>query len=68
MERPFEIVPSNVSRDDLVDESNRRSARAGYCSRSGERLNRTKIMTIVPFGKTRLNLWPRDKRGNLIGD
>jgi len=51
MEKPFEIVPENVSRNDLLNEAHRRSARAGYCSRSGERLNRTKIMNFAPQDK-----------------
>jgi len=61
-----EIVPENVSRSDLIDESNKRAARAGYCSRSGEPLRTTKIQTSVPFGKTKLNVWPRDRNGKLI--
>lgn len=63
-----ELVPDNVSEKDLRDEANRRSARAGYCSRSGEPLGRTKIMITVPAGKEKLNVWPRDKNGHLIGD
>lgn len=68
MEKPFEIVPDNVSRNDLIDESNRRSARAGYCSCAGEPLNGTKIMSLVKWGKEKLNVWPRDENGQLIGD
>lgn len=51
MEKSFEIVPDNISRRDLIDEAHRRSARAGYCSRSGEPLNKTRIMTFVPQNK-----------------
>lgn len=68
MEKPFEIVPDNVNRNDLIDESNRRSALAGYCSRKGEPLYRTKIMESVSCGEIKLNIWPRDKDGKLIGD
>lgn len=55
MEKPFEIVPDSISRNDLIDESNRRSARAGYCSRSGEPLKRCKIMIMPPNEKYREN-------------
>lgn len=55
MEKPFEIIPDSVSRNDLIDESNRRSARAGYCSRAGEPLNRRKIMIMPPNKKYREN-------------
>lgn len=61
-----ELVPVNVSRSDLIDESNKRAARAGYCSRSGEPLRATKIQTSVAFGEVKLNLWQRDENGNLI--
>jgi hypothetical protein len=61
-----ELVPVNVSRSDLIDESNKRAARAGYCSRSGEPLGATKIQTSIPFGKVKLNLWQRDENGKLI--
>jgi hypothetical protein len=64
-EKPFEVVPANVSRQDLKDEANRRAAKAGYCSRSGDPLNRTKIMS-QGIGQSKLNVWPRDKNGNLI--
>jgi hypothetical protein len=50
-----ELVPDYVSRNDLIDESNRRAARAGYCSRSGEPLKRTKIMNAVPTEQYRKN-------------
>jgi hypothetical protein len=41
-----EFVPDNVSPNDLKDELHRRSARAGHTSRSGEQLQRTKIMSL----------------------
>jgi hypothetical protein len=61
-------VPPTVSEKDLREEVNRRTARVGYTTRSGEAPYRTKIMTTVPFGKTKLNIWPRDKHGRLIGE
>ena len=63
-----DIVPFNVPEKDLRDEVNSRTAKAGYTTRYGEPRNSTKIMITVPFGKTRLNVWPRNKDGQLIGD
>jgi len=64
----LEIVPDHVSEKDIHDECLRRSARAGYCTRSGEPPYATKIQTIIGWGKEKLNVWPRDKDGHLIGD
>ncbi len=50
---------------DYVEELNIRSHKAGYTTREGHSIP-SKIMTSMPFGKTKLNLWPRDKNGNLI--
>jgi hypothetical protein len=61
-----DIVPFNIKEKDLRDEVNRRSAKAGYTTRLGESPDRTKIQTTVPFGREKLNIWPRDKNGNLI--
>jgi hypothetical protein len=63
-----EIVSPFVNEKDLRDEVNSRTAKAGYTTRYGEPPCRTKIMTTVPFGKERLNVWPRDENGNLIDD
>ena len=65
---PIEIVPSDVSEKDLQDEVNSRTAKAGYTTRYGEPTYSMKIQTTVPCGKTKLNVWPRDKNGQLIGD
>ena len=62
---PLELVPENVSDKDLRDEVLKRSSRAGYCTRFGESPCRTKIMTTSGVGKEKLNVWPRDKNGNL---
>jgi len=62
----MELVPENVSEKDLKDEVNRRTSRAGYTTRYGECPYATKIQTSVPFGKVKLNIWPRDKNGRLI--
>ncbi len=61
-----EIVPPNVSNNDLRDEVNRRTAKAGLTTRLGECRNATKIMGTVTVGKEKLNIWPRDKYGRLI--
>jgi hypothetical protein len=63
-----EIVEWNHSDEDLKDEVNRRTARAGYTTRLGESPCRTKIQTVSGWGKQKLNVWPRDEHGNLIGD
>lgn len=63
-----EIVSANVSEKDLREEVNRRTSKAGYTTKYGECPYSTKIMTTVPFGKTKLNIWPRDKHGHLLGD
>jgi len=61
-----EIVPPNVSAKDLKDEANRRTAKCGYTTRYGEPPYQTKIMTTCNFGKERLNVWPRNEKGELI--
>ena len=65
---PIEIVPSDVSEKDMRDEVNRRTCKAGYTTRYGEPTYSMKIQTTVPYGKTKLNVWPRDENGQLIGD
>lgn len=63
----FESIPMSVSDADLRDEMNARSCKSGLTNRAGECVRGTgKIMTTVPFGRTKLNLWPRDKNGQLI--
>ena len=64
----MELVPNNVSESVLREEVNRRTARAGYTTSLGEPPYATKIQTTVKFGKEKLNVWPRDKHGRLIGD
>ena len=62
----MELVPENVSETDLKEEVNKRTSRAGYTTRYGECPYATKIQTTSNFGKVKLNVWPRDKAGNLI--
>lgn len=64
----MEIVPDSVSSKDLMEEAHKRSAKAGYTTRYGERTYSMKIMTTCNWGKEKLNVWPRDKNGNLIDD
>ena len=51
---------------DYLEELNIRSSKAGYTTREGKQIP-AKIMS-VGFGKSKLNIWPRDSEGNLIGD
>lgn len=62
-----EIVPASVSEKDLQDEVNSRTAKAGYTTRYGERTYSMKIMTTSNWGRTKLNVWPRNPvTGELI--
>ncbi len=62
-----ELIPASVSDADLQDEMNHRSSKAGLTNRQGECCRGTgKIFTTVPFGKQKLNVWPRDENGQLI--
>jgi hypothetical protein len=63
----MEIVPDDIPDKDLREEVNRRTFRAGYTTREGKPVP-LKIMTTVPFGEVRLNIWPRDKNGKLIDE
>jgi len=64
----MEIISPTESEKNVRDEVNRRTAKAGYTTRLGEPPYRTKIMITVPWGKEKLNVWPRDENGNLKGD
>ena len=62
-----EVIPQNRSDKDLQDEMNARSCKAGLTNRQGESCMSTgKIMVSLPFGKSKLNIWPRDENGQLI--
>ncbi len=63
-----EIISWDESESNVREEVLRRSAKAGYTNREGGPRGATKIMTTVPCGKQKLNVWPRDKNGNLIDD
>jgi hypothetical protein len=51
----MKLVPNTISESDLRDEVNRRTARAGYTSRTGEPLGKTKIMIQAPSEQYRKN-------------
>ena len=59
-----ELIPADVSDSDLADEMNMRSHKAGLTNRRGECCKSVKIMS-QGFGPSKLNVWPRDKNGNL---
>ena len=63
-----EFIPDDVSEKDVREEANKRASKLGYCTRAGEPPYRTKIQETVPIGRTKLNVWPRDKNGRLIDD
>lgn len=67
MREPNLLVDCTVPEKDLQDEVNRRTHKAGYTDRDGQMMVR-KIMTSVPCGEVRLNVWPRDEEGNLIDE
>lgn len=62
-----ELVPWNADKKDVQEEVNSRTAKAGYTTKYGECPYRTKIQNHG-FGKSKLNVWPRDENGQLIGD
>lgn len=61
-----DIVPFNANEKDLKEEVNYRNWKAGYTTKLGECRRATKIMGTIFWGKEKLNVWPRDKNGNLI--
>ena len=62
-----ELIPPNRSDKDLQDEMNMRSAKTGLTNRQGESCRGTgKILAIVGFGESKLNVWPRNENGELI--
>jgi len=60
-----EFVPDDISNRDLREEVNIRTSKAGYTTREGRPVP-LKITTTMPFGKQKLNVWPRDADGKLI--
>lgn len=62
----MDIVPVTESESSLKDEVNRRTWKAGHTDRDGQMKDPPKIRIFGGIGKTKLNIWPRDKNGNLI--
>ena len=63
-----EVIPPGTPPAGLQDELNRRTYKAGYTDRDGQPKDLPKIRIFGGFGKQKLNLWPRDEKGNLIDD
>lgn len=62
-----ELIPADRSDKDLQNEMNERSFKRGLTNRQGESCKGTgRIMVTMPFGESKLNVWPRDAAGNLI--
>jgi len=55
-----------MPQEDYLQELNIRSHKAGYTTREGKPIP-PKIMARG-YGESKLNVWPRDNNGNLIGD
>ncbi len=62
-----ELIPAGRSDKDVADEMNQRTFKKGITNRQGESCRGTgRIMTTVPFGESKLNVWPRDENDHLI--
>ena len=62
----MDIVPDDISPVEMREEVNSRTHRAGYSTRQGGPIP-LKIMS-GGYGESKLNVWPRDKDDNLIGE
>lgn len=60
-----DLVSFSANQNEIRDEVNRRTAKAGLTTRYGEPACNTKIMSNG-IGPSKLNIWPRDEHGNLI--
>jgi hypothetical protein len=60
-----ELVPDDVTKRELLDESHLRASRAGFCTRDGKPIPR-KVQSLNNWGRPKFNVWPRDAEGNLI--
>ncbi len=63
-----ELVPDDVSKEDLRQEAGLRAYRAGYDVTRDGSMPQPRIMATVAWGVRRYNVWPRDAQGRLIGD
>ena len=66
MAKGGEIIAWNESEDNVREEVNRRTYKAGHTNRDGGPPSATKIMVVGGLGKSKLNIWPRDENGDLI--
>ncbi len=62
-----EIISQGRDESDLAREMTERSCKAGHTTKFGECPRATKIQNRG-FGESKLNVWPRDESGKLIGD
>jgi len=62
-----EIIPVTMSNKEMREKMIHHSCKKGHTTRLGECPFRTKIQNHG-FGESKLNVWPRDKNGQLIGD
>ena len=61
-----ELVPDDLSPRDLRAEAGLRAYAAGHDVRRDGGRPRPKIQGLNPWGRQRLNVWPRDAHGRLI--
>ncbi len=62
----MDIISVFESENNVRDEVNRRTHKAGYTDRDGQPKDLPKIRIFGGTGKNNYNLWPRDSAGNLI--
>ena len=63
----MDIMSATEPESNVREEVNRRTAKAGYTTRDGNPTHGTKIQG-PGIGQSKLNVWPRDENGNLIGE
>jgi len=62
-----EIIPVTVPDKEMREYMIEHSCKAGHTTKYGEPTFGTMIMG-PGIGESKLNVWPRDEQGNLIGD
>lgn len=63
-----EILPVTMPDSEMREKMIYHSWKKGHTTKYGECPRATKIQNTVAFGNQKLNVWPRDEQGNLIGD
>lgn len=61
-----DLVSFSADSKDVLAEVIRRGAKVGHCTKHGECPRATRIQDLCAWGRTKLNVWPRDENGNLI--